>query len=84
MNDVVVPIEYRGRKLCRQWIALLQKMFKEHSMLEAIINENIQWKETARQKNIFVRLNSCMIYLHKYVLLLQYVYTISFVFLCSW
>ena len=32
-------------------------------MLEAIINENIQWKETARQKNIFVRLNSCMIYL---------------------
>ena len=32
-------------------------------MLEAIINENIQWKETAHQKNIFVRLNSCMIYL---------------------
>ena len=30
-------------------------------MLEAIINENIQWKETAHQKNIFVRLNSCMI-----------------------
>ena len=78
-------------------------------MLEAIINENIQWKETARQKNIFVRLNSCMIYLRMLLymnihimifiatknlssihiyrtieLLLQYVYTILFVFLCSW
>ena len=61
-------------------------------MLEAIINENIQWKETARQKNIFVRLNSCMICLRMLlymnneilVMLLQYVYTILFIFSCSW
>jgi len=58
-------------------------------MLEAIINENIQWKETAHQKNIFVRLNSCMIYLLMLLymnneMLLQYVYAILFVFLCSW
>ena len=62
-------------------------------MLEAIINENIQWKETARQKNIFVRLNSCTIYLRMLLYMnihfmifiaTKYVYNILYVFLCSW
>ena len=39
-----------GENFVDNGLLCCKKMFKEHQMLEAIINENIQWKETARQK----------------------------------